>query len=327
MQMTTRRRFCVACAAWLALAPLAAAQRRLWRIGYHSAASAQSNPGWLDAFRKGMAELGWSESRDYVIDARYADGNAAAVPRLAAELVATRPDVLLTTAGASIKALGQATSTIPIVFAVAADPVAEGFATSLRRPGRNLTGLTSRTRDLAAKRLQLLKDAFPATSHVAVLFQAGDSNSVIQVADYQDAASRLKMRITPVELRQEAEIESAVRRAGTSGADAYAISPGFLIGVHRNAVAQAILRSKAPSIASNMIMVEAGILMAYTPSIPDNFRRAAAYVDKILKGASPADLAIEEPSKFEFVVNTRTARALGVDIPASLLQRADRIIE
>jgi putative ABC transport system substrate-binding protein len=307
--------------------PLARAQRRLWRIGYHSSAGAQSNPGWLDAFRKGMAELGWSEAQHYVIDARYADGVPEAVPRLAAELVATQPDVLLTTAGISIKVLAQATSTIPIVFTIAADPVAEGFASNLQRPGRNLTGLTTLTRDLAAKRLQLLKDAFPGVSHVALLFLGGDSNSEIQVKEYEAAGRRLNVTVSPIELRKPADIEPAFVRGSALGADAYAVSSGFMINVHSKAIAAGILRSRLPSMGSSMVLAEAGVLLTYTPSIPENFRRAAVYVDKILKGSKARDLAIEQPTKFDFVINARTAKALGMTIPAPLLVRADRVID
>src|SRR3954468_1498813 len=168
--MTTRRRLLAAAAALAVLPCSGYAQRRLWRIGYHSGGSAESNAGWLDAFRTGMTELGWSEARDYVIDARYADGDAAAVQRLAAELIATQPDVILTTAEGSILALARMTKTVPIVFAIGADPVGSGYAASLQRPGGNLTGIAALTADLSAKRLQLLKDAFPNLSHVVAFF-------------------------------------------------------------------------------------------------------------------------------------------------------------
>jgi putative ABC transport system substrate-binding protein len=305
----------------------AMAQRRLWRIGYHSAGSAQSNAGWLDAFRSGMAELGWSEARDYVIDARYADGITEAVPRLARELVATQPDVLLTTAGPTIKLLAQLTKTIPIVFTIAADPVSEGFVPSLQRPTANLTGLTTLTADLGAKRLQLLKDAFPSVSHVVLLFQGNDTNSAIQVKQYEGAAKELKMRLTQIDLREPEDIEPALNRAVGLGAHAYAIAAGFMINIQSKLVAERILRARAPAIASSERLAEAGVLLAYSVSIPQNFRRAATYVDKILKGAKPRDLPIEQPTKFNLVINARTAKALGVTLSPSLLVRADRVIE
>ena len=305
----------------------AAAQRRLWRIGYHSGGSAQSNAGWLDAFRQGMSDLGWSEARHYVIDARYADGNPEAMARLARELVSTQPDILLTTASVSIKLLADATKTIPIVFTIATDPVAEGFVANFHRPGGNLTGLTTLTADVSAKRLQLLKDAFPAISHVVLFFQGNDGNSAIPVKEYEAAAARLKLRLTTLDLRQPNDIEPAFKRAAALSPDAFAIASGFMINVQAKAMAEQILRARLPSIASSEVLADAGILMAYTVSIPQNFRRAATYVDKILKGAKPGELPVEQPTKFNLVINTRTARVLGLTISPSLLVHADRMIQ
>ena len=317
--------FAGALATWFS--GFATAQRRLWRIGYLSGTTLQSNPGWLDAFRKGMGEHGWSEARHYVIDARFAEGVAEVLPRMATELINTQPDVLLTPAGTTIKLLAEGTKTIPIVFTIAADPVGEGFVKSLQRPGGNLTGLTTLTRDVAAKRLQLLKEAFPAISHVALFFQGGDSNSEVQVKEYQDAGARLNVRISALELRKPADIEPAFERARLAGADAYAVASGFMLNTQRKAMVDGVLRAKVPSMGSSMVMAEAGTLMTYTASVHENFRRAATYVDKILKGAKPGELAIEQPTKFDLVINARTAKTLGMTLPASLLARADRLIE
>lgn len=302
-------------------------QRRLWRIGYHSAGSAKSNAGWLDAFRKGMADLGWSETRQYVIDTRYADGEVAAIPRLAGELVATDPDVLLTTGSNSLKALAQLTKTIPIVFTIAADPVAEGFVPSLQRPGGNLTGVTTQSGDVAAKRLQLLTESFPAVSHVLLLFQGNDTLSTIQVKQYEAAAESLKIRITPIDVRKPEDIEPALKRAATLGVHAYAIAAGFMIGTQAKVIAARILHSRLPSVGNSELLAEAGILIAYAASISQNFRRAATYVDKILKGTKAGDLPIEQPTKFNLFINKRTAQAIGATLPASMLMRADRVIE
>lgn len=327
--MTTRRQFVfLAGASLVVFAQAARSQRRLWRIGYFSAGSAQSNAGWLDAFRRGMSELGWSEARDYVIDTRYADGAAEDLQRrTATELVATQPDILLTTADASIRLLSQSTRTIPIVFTGAADPVGERYAASLQRPGGNLTGLTLQSRDLTAKRLELLKEAFPSVSHVVLFFQGNDPAGLLQLKEFTDAAANLKLRMTSIDLRQAADIEPAFDRAGALGADAYAIAGSFMLNIHRKAIADGILRAKVPSIGTNVIMAEAGVLMTYAPSLPRHFHRAASYVDRILKGAKPGELPIEQPTRFDLVINARTAKALGATIPPSIRLRAERVIE
>jgi len=297
------------------------------RIGFHSAGSSGSNAGWLDAFRGGMAQLGWKDGRDYVIDARFSDGQSEAVIRLANELVATRPDVLLCPGDASARALAAATKTIPIVFVLAADPVGNGVAKSLHRPGGNLTGLTSLSRDLSAKRLQLLKEAFPSVTHVALLYEPGEPSGVSQLRDTGDAAAQLKLRFSGLALRQPADIGTAIDRGIASGADAYAVATGFMVAAERRAVSSALLRAKVPTIAASAVLTEAGVMMSYGALQGQLFRQAAGYVDKILNGAKPANLPIEQPTKFELVVNVKTARAIGVEIPSAVLLRADRVIE
>jgi putative tryptophan/tyrosine transport system substrate-binding protein len=326
--MTTRRQFCFRCAvSLLFFTPWAGAQRRLWRIGYHSGGSAESNAGWLDAFRKGMAELGWSEARQYVIDARYADGDSAAERRLAAELVATEPDVILTTAEGSILALASVTKTIPVVFALGADPVGNGYASSLQRPGGNATGLSAFTPELSAKRLQLLKEAFPRTSHVVALYEPLDPAAAPQVKTYEAAAAQARVQLSLVEMRQVSDIDAAFKQGAGPAPDAYVIVAGRMMNIHRKAIAERVLRARALSISSNVIWAEAGLLMTYAPSYAANFHRAANYVDKILKGAKPGELAIEQPTKFDLVINARTAKALGLTLPSSLRLRAERVIE
>jgi putative ABC transport system substrate-binding protein len=321
--MVARRAFC---AALVALPLCAYAQRRLWRIGYHTGGSAESNGGWLDAFRKGMAELGWSEANDYVLDARYADGDDAASIRIANELVGTQPDLILTTAEGSILPLTRVTKTIPIVFANAADPVGNGYAVSLQRPGRNVTGITALTPDLAAKRLQLLKEAVPQMQRVVLLFEPMDAAAVSQVKSYEAAAERAKVHLSPVQVRQVSDIDVAFK-AAEPAPDAYVVVSGRFLNIHRRTVVERLLKTRAPAITSNVIWAEAGLLMTYAPSTPANFRRAATYVDKILKGAKPSELAIEQPTTFELTINARTAKELALTIPQSLRLRADRIIE
>ncbi len=297
------------------------------RIGYLALTSAQSSAAWLAAFRAGMLELRWVEGRDYLIDDRYGNGVAQALPGLAAELVAMRPDLLLTPAEGTVRLLTQRTKTIPIVFAISQDLVGNGIAASLRRPGGNATGLTNLATELSAKRLQLLKEAFPGVVHVALLFEPDDVGSVSQAKEIEGAAQRLGMRVTPIELRQLADIEPAFKRAAALGAPAYMVTTGGTATTHRQAIADRIIGLKVPSMFGNSPSVEAGGLMSYGASFTDNFRRAAAYVDKIFKGAKPGDLPIQQPLKFEMVVNMKTAKAIDVKFTETFMMRVDRVIE
>jgi len=302
-------------------------EKRVRRIGFFTGSSAQGQATRLAAFRLGMAALRWVEGRDYVIDARYANGVAQARPGLAAELVATQPDLLLTVGDETVRQLAQRTKTIPIVFAVAQDPLGNRVVASLQRPGGNATGLTSLSRDLGAKRLQLLKEAFPQVAHVAVLFEAANVGNLSQMQDIEEAAAGLKIRVTPIELRQAADIEPAFKRGAALGAQSYMVTQGALTLTQLQAIVDRVLRSKVPAMFPHDDFVEAGGLMSYGPSFTDNYRRAAGYVDKIFKGAKPGDLPIEQPVKFELVLNLKTAKAMGLRFPQSFLVRADRVIE
>jgi len=205
--------------------------------------------------------------------------------------------------------------------------VGSGIAASLQRPGGNATGLTTLTRDLEGKRLQLLKEAFPRVAHVVLLFDPADVGSVPQVKEIEEAAAHLRIRVTPIELGQAADTEPAFKRGAALGAQAYLVVEGPLASSQLQAIVDRIMRAKVPAIFGASQYVEAGGLMSYSPSYLDNFRRAAAYVDKILKGAKPGDLPVEQPTKFELVVNLKTAKALGITFPQSFLLRADKVIE
>jgi putative ABC transport system substrate-binding protein len=329
MNQVGRRHFLIAAAglAALSLPALAQQEKRVRRIGYFGASSLRSNAAWLAAFRAGMAELRWVEGRDYVIDARYGNGVAQTFSGLVTELVSSQPDLLLTNADDAVRLLAQRTKTIPIVFAIIQDPLGNRVVATLQHPGGNATGLTSLARDLGAKRLQLLKEAFPRVAHVVVLFEAGSLASLSQVKEIEDAAERLKIRVTPIELRQAADIEPVFKRGAALGAQAYLMTTGALLSTHSRAVVDRVLRSKVPAMFGRSEFVEGGGLMSYGPSFSDNFRRAATYVDKILKGAKPGDLPIEQPTKFELVVNLKTAKTIGLKFPQSFLVRADRVIE
>jgi len=309
------------------LASFAQQEKRVRRIGYFSGGSVEGSGHLVVAFRQGMVDLGWVEGRDYVIDEHYADGVAQALPGLAAKLVANQPDLLLGTADEVVRLLAQRTKTIPIVFATIQDPLGNSVVASLRRPGANATGLTSLARDLGAKRLQLLKEALPHVAHIVVLFQAAIVSSLAQVSDIADAAARLKIRVTRIELRQAADIEPAFKRGAALGAHAYLVIRAPVLTTHRQAIVDHVLRSKIPAMFDGSEYVEVGGLMSYGSSFADNFRRAAAYVDKIFKGAKPGDLPIEQPTRFELVLNLKTAKAMGIKFPQSILIRADRVIE
>ena len=327
MQRRQLLRLAAGVIAALSLPAFAQTGRRVRRIGYISGSSLQSSDARLTAFRLGMAELRWVEGRDYVIDARSANGVAQALPGLVAELVATQPDLLLTNADESVRLLAQATKTIPIVFATIQDPLGNPVVASLQRPGGNATGLTSLARDLGAKRLQLLKDAFPQVAHVALLFEANTAGSLSQAKEIEAAAPRLGMRVTPIGLRQAADIEAAFKRGAAFGAQGYIVTQGLFVTTQRQAIVDRSLRSRVPAIFSGDEFVDVGGLMSYAPSVKDNFRRAAAYVDKIFKGAKPGDLPVEQPVMFELVINMKTAKAMGLKFPQSFLVRADRVIE
>jgi putative ABC transport system substrate-binding protein len=326
MSQVLRRHFLITAAglAVLSLPALAQTEKRVRRIGYFTTGSLQSNAAWLAAFREGMLALKWVEDRDYVIDARFANDVVQAGSGLVAELVATRPDLLLTSGEGAAIPLAQKTKTIPIVFAIATDPVGSGIVASLQRPGGNATGLTTLSSDISAKRLQLLKEAFPRLNHVTVLFER---NSVVQLTEIEVVAPRMGVRITPFELQQPADIDLTFKRGAALGAQAYILTQTGMINSQRRAIADHTIRLKVPAIFPAAANVEAGGLMSYGPSQPDNFRRAAAYVDKILKGAKPSDLPVEQPMKFELILNLKTAKAMGIKFPQSILVRADRVIE
>ena len=329
MSQVRRRQFLIATIglATLSLSAHAQTEHRVRQIGYLSQASAQVNAARLAAFRAGMMELRWVEGRDYSIDARYANGVTHTLPGLAADLVATRPDLLLVPSDEDVRLLAQSTKTIPIVFAIAQDPVGNGLAASLRRPGGNATGLTTISTELSSKRLQLLKEAFPRVAHIVLLFEPDNVGSVSQAKEIGKVASRLGVRITPIELRQPSDVEPAFKRATAIGAQAYIVTTGGTIASQRQAIADRIIRLKTPAMFTNIEWPEAGGLMSYGPAFTDNFRRAAVYVDKILKGANPGEIPIEQPTKFELIVNMKTARAARFTFPETFLMQVNRVIE
>ena len=302
-------------------------EKRVRRIGFFVLTTAARSAVWLAAFRAGMADLRWVEGRDFVIDARYGDGKSGAGPALASDLMATQPDLVVTGAEQAARMLMQRSKTIPVVFAISKDPVTSGIVVSLARPGGNATGLTDLAHGLGGKRLQLLKEAFPRVAHVALLFDPADIGNLAQVKEIEEAGPRLRIRVSPIELGRAAEIDRVFKRGAALGAQAYVPVLGSFASAWSQLILDGITRARVPAILTDSQYLEVGGLMSYSPSTPGNFRRAATYVDKILKGAKPGDLPIEQPTKFELVLNLKTAKAMGLVFPQSFLVRADRVIE
>jgi ABC-type uncharacterized transport system substrate-binding protein len=327
--VTTRRAFLGTLADGLLAAPLVArAQQpeKVYRIGYLFYGSPGRSPE-LDAFRQGLRELGCIEGQNTTIEYRFANGDVGRLPGLAAELVRLNPDVIVTPGTPAALAAKQATGTIPIVFAGVADAVGAGLIASLARPGGNITGLTGISAELGGKRLELLKEIAPKASRVAVLYNPADRSNVLVLKGLQASAPALGLTLLPLEVRKAADIEGAFAAMSRKRAQALFGATGVLTTEHRKAIVDLAARSRIPAMWGDREFVEAGGLMSYAVSFYDQIRRAATYVDKILKGAKPADLPVEQPTKFDLVINLKAARALGLTIPQSLLLRANEVIQ
>jgi putative ABC transport system substrate-binding protein len=327
-----RRVFLGTLAGSLLAAPLSArAQQvgKVYRIGFLSPAS-PSDPRaqrFLATFRNGLGELGYVEGQTISIESRWAAGKYERLPGLAAELVRLKMEVIVTAAVPAIRAAKEATSTIPIIMAVVVDPVATGLVASLARPGGNITGLSLMTPELVGKQLEMLKEVVPKASRVAVLWNPANPGNAPQLRAAEVAARTLGVRLQPLEARGPREIDSAFAAMSKEGASAVVVLVDVVFIDQRTRIADLAATRRLPSVYGLPEYVEAGGLMAYGPSYIANYRRAAVYVDKILKGAKPGDLPIEQPTKFEFVINLKAAKALGLTIPPSLLQRADEVIQ
>jgi len=299
------------------------------RVGYLAGFS-HSDPvsqRGLEAFRQGLGELGYVEGQNIAIESRWAGGKDERLPALAAELVRSKVDVIVAQSGAATKAVQQTTRTIPIVMSLVNDPVGSGFVASLARPGGNVTGLTMMAPDLVSERLQLLKEVIPKVSRVAVLRNPGNPASAAMLREAEAAARTLGVQLQSLEARNAQEIESAFAAMIRERTGAFLNLPDGLFFTQRRQIAELAVKGRLPSISGGSDYPNAGGLMGYGPNNSDLERRAATYVDRILKGARPADLPVEQPTKFDLVINLRTAKAIGVTIPPSLLQRADQIID
>ena len=309
--------------------PLAAAappRSTVHRIGFLWNSSPSFTHHLLEAFRHGLHERGYVEGTHFTIENRYAEGDPARLPGLATELVGLQVAVIVTAGSQAIQAVKQATSTIPIVIAASGDPVEMGFVTSLARPGENLTGLSLSAPELSGKRLELLKQAVPAIAHVAVLANPANPNTASQLRETQRAARALQVQLHLVEVRGPQELDHAFAAIRSVPADALLVLLDPLFISQRARLIELTAMSRLPAMYGFREDVETGALMAYGPSFPDLFRRAATYVDKILKGAKPGDLPVEQPTKYELILNLKTAKELGITLPPTLLILADEVI-
>ena len=311
-------------AAW----PLAArAQQpgKLPTIGFLGAATASAWGSWTAAFEQRLRELGWTEGRTVAIEYRWAEGRPERYAEIAAEFVRRKVDVIVTVASA-VTAVKQVTSVIPIVFALAADPVGAGLVESLARPGGNVTGLSNQQSDLAGKRIELLRDVLPNLRRLAILANVGNSESVLEMDEVQTAARTFGIDVVKLEIRRAQDIAPAFEALNRQ-ADALYVVVSALIASNRTRIMTFALTARLPTITISREHAEVGALMSYGPNFPDLWRRAADYVDKILRGAKPGNIPVEQPTRFDFVINLTTARALGIAIPPTLLNRADEVIE
>jgi putative ABC transport system substrate-binding protein len=327
-----RRAFIGTLAGGLLAAPLAAqaqSARNVRTVGFLG--PPPSAGGLVQAFQQGLRDLGYVEGQNIKIEYRYTDvalqGHPELFPRLAAELVRLKPDVLVVSVTEAALAAKNATSAIPIVMVSVPDPVGAGLVASLARPGGNVTGLSWQTRDIIGKTFQLLKEALPEASRVDLLANPTDPLSSAMVAEAKAGAKSLGVQLKIVEARAPTELETAFSTMRADRAAAVLVVGGAGFYLNRTQIVDLALRNRLPSVFQNREFVEAGGLLSYAPSTVANYRRAAFFVDKILQGTKPADLPVEQPSKYELVINLKTAKALGLTIPPSLLQRADQVIE
>jgi putative ABC transport system substrate-binding protein len=302
-------------------------QGKVWRIGILETVSPELNAANLDAFQQGLRELGYVEGRNLVIEYRSADGRSERFPSLAAELVGLKVDLIVTRGTPASLAAKRATRTIPVVMANAGEPVETGLVISLARPGGNVTGLSSLTVHLEAKRLGLLRELVPGITRIAALYNMSSPANPPQWKEIETAARSLGVQPQLLDVRKPEDFGPAFDAATRQRADGLIVGQEGLLQANRKLIVQLAAEHRLPAIYRSKEFIEVGGLMAYGPSYPDLYRRAATYVDKILKGAKPGDLPVEQPTKFELIINLKTAKTLAITIPQSLLLRADEVIQ
>lgn len=324
--MTTARALALTLALFVLL-PLQAQGQKTARIGRLSPISADADVANLTAFRERMRALGWVEGRNFTLVARFADGRSARLPEIAAELVQQRVDLILVGSSPGSLAAKRATSTIPIVMVTTGDPVADGIVSSLARPGANVTGVTALGQALNAKRLELIKEAVPGATRVAVLFRPGELYTAPLLEQTQRVARALKLEVRLFEAHDPEGFEAVFATMRAERLAALMVQNNALFITHRRRIVELAAKSGIPTVYGEREFVDAGGLMFYGASLREMYGDAAVYVDKILKGAKPGHLPIEQPTKLELIINLKAAKALGISIPPSVLARADRVVE
>jgi putative tryptophan/tyrosine transport system substrate-binding protein len=307
--------------------PAEAQPGKVPRIGFLITSSPEAIAPRMDAFRQGLHEHGYVEGKNIVIEPRYADGKFDQLPALAAELVRLKVDVIVTSGPTATRPAKGATSTIPIVMTFDDDPVGSGFVTSLARPGGNITGLSTLSPEISGKQLELLKEILPKLARVAVVGTSTRQGTAQSLKEMEPAAGALVLKLQYIDIENPKDIESAFRAATKERADALLVLQSPVFNSQRAQIADLALKSRLPATYPRREFVEDGGLMSYGVSISDLDRRAASYVDKILKGAKPTDLPVEQPTKFELVINLKAAKQIGLTIPPNVLARADRVIK
>jgi putative ABC transport system substrate-binding protein len=323
-----RRKFLATLGGGVAAWPLAARaqQSAMPVIGLLGAGTPLSHGQWVAAFVQRLRELGWIEGRTIAIEYRWGEGRNERFAEIAAEFVRRKVDVIVTSSTAAVVTAKQATSVIPIVFAAAGDPVGTGLVASLARPGGNVTGLSIQQTDVAAKRLELLREVVPGFGRLAILANVGSPSVVLDMREVEATARTLGLEVTTLEIRRGEDIAPAFE-ALKGRADALYVCIDPLVGTHRIRINTLALAARLPTMHSSREFVEAGGLMSYGANVPDLFRFAADYVDKILRGAKPGDIPVEQPRKFDLIINLTTAKALGLTIPEAFLLRANEVLE
>ena len=317
---------CLLTTALLSTVPFVEAQqpKKIPRIGFLRSSDYPS--AYMEAFKQGLRELGYVEGQNIAIEYRYAEGKAERYRDLATELVRLKVDVIVVGGGVgATSAAKQATNTIPIVMAHASDPVGAGLVASLARPGGNVTGLSAVSRDLTGKRLELLKETLPKVSRIAVLYQPTPPK-LAQFKETEKTAQSLGVQLQSLEVQSPNDFEAALKAATQKRSGAVLVLQSGITDTHRKRIVELATKNGIPAMLADSERMDSGGLMSYGPNYPDMWRRAATYVDKILKGTKPADLPVEQPTKFELVINLKTAKQIGLTIPQSVLYRADKVI-